>query len=94
MSSYNRFNYFNKIICFKGGIEYEADYAYCSGLNKPCFPCGPPGYNASECGPAIPYCLLKDSCQAKMDPTKFVKDLKVVDWKQTSENETGIFIYT
>lgn len=73
-----------------GGIEYEADYAYCSGLNKPCFPCGPPGYNASECGPAIPYCLLKDSCQAKMDPTKFVKDLKVVDWKQTSENETEI----
>lgn len=67
----------------------ENDYSYCSGLNKACFPCGPPGYNATKCGPAIPYCYLKDSCQAKLDPTKYVQNLKVTDWKQTSNNETG-----
>jgi cathepsin F len=33
---------------------------------------------------------LKDSCQAKLDESKFVKNLKVVDWKRTSLNETDI----
>ncbi len=37
-----------------GGIESEADYSYCSGLNKACLPCSPPGYNKTECGPAVP----------------------------------------
>lgn len=73
-----------------GGIASEEDYSYCSGLKEPCFPCGPPGYNATRCGPAIPYCLLKDSCQAKLDPSKFVKNLKIDDWKQTSEDEVEI----
>ena len=68
----------------------EADYPYCSGLDKPCFPCGAPGYNKSSCGPPIPYCFLKDSCQAKLNPDKFVPNLQVVDWKRTSENETEI----
>ncbi len=68
----------------------EKDYPYCSGLEKACFPCGPPGYNATRCGPAIPYCLLADSCQAKLKPESFVENLRVVDWKQTSENETDI----
>ncbi len=68
----------------------EKDYPYCSGLEKACFPCGPPGYNATRCGPAIPYCLLADSCQAKLKPESFLENLKVVDWKQTSENETDI----
>ena len=76
-------------------------------------PCSPPGYNKSECGPAVPCkykritafyvfkrilcffylkkdCFLKDSCQAKIDESKFVKNLKVVDWKRTSLNETDI----
>ena len=35
-------------------------------------------------------CFLKDSCQAKLDESKFVKNLKVVDWKRTSLNETDI----
>jgi len=35
---------------------------------------------------------LKDSCQAKLDPSKFVKNLDVVDWKKTSENETGKYL--
>lgn len=38
----------------------------------------------------MPYCVLKDSCQAKLDPSKFIPNLKVVDWKQTSLNETDI----
>jgi cathepsin F len=53
-------------------------------------PCGAPGYNKTRCGPPIPYCKLQDSCQAKLDATKFVKNLKVVDWKRISENETEI----
>ena len=44
----------------------------------------------TECGPPIPYCRLSDSCQAKVDPSKFVPSLKVVDWKRTSTNETDI----
>ncbi len=42
------------------------------------------------CGPPIPYCLLKDSCQAKFDKSKFVPNLKLVDWKAISDNETEI----
>lgn len=34
--------------------------------------------------------MLKDSCQAKLDPSKFIPNLKVVDWKRTSQNETDI----
>ena len=72
----------------------EADYPYCAGLeiNKQpaCMPCEAPGYNKAKCGPPIPYCFLKDSCQAKLDPAKFIPNLKVVDWKRTSQNETDI----
>lgn len=42
------------------------------------------------CGPPVPYCSLKDSCQAKIDSSKFIPNLKIVDWKQTSTNETDI----
>lgn len=74
-----------------GGIEREEDYVYCSGVGKtPCEPCEAPGYNKTKCGPPIPYCALKDSCQAKINPEKFISNLKVVDWKRTSENETDI----
>lgn len=38
----------------------------------------------------MPYCFLKDSCQAKLNKNKFISDLKVVDWKRTSDNETEI----
>ena len=76
-------------IGYAGGIEREEDYPYCSGTGA-CEPCEAPGYNKTKCGPPIPYCLLKDSCQAKLDPSKFVSNLKVVDWKRVSENETDI----
>lgn len=76
-----------------GGIETEEDYPYCSGVGKtPCEPCEAPGYNKTKCGPPIPYCSLKDSCQAKLRPEKFLPNLKVVDWKRISENETDIAI--
>jgi cathepsin F len=68
----------------------EKDYPYCAGINKPCAPCEAPGYNKTRCGPPIPYCYLKDSCQAKLNPAKFVAGLKVVDWKRIGENETDI----
>lgn len=74
---------------FAGGIESEDDYGYCSGSGK-CLPCSPPGYNRTECGPPVPFCRLSDSCQAKLDPSKFVADLKVKDWMRTSQNETDI----
>jgi cathepsin F len=74
----------------KGGITSEKDYPYCSGLKKPCSPCEAPGYNNTLCGPPIPFCYLKDSCQAKLDVGKFVPNLKVLDWKRVSQNETDI----
>lgn len=77
-------------INIKGGIETEQDYSYCAGVKKPCLPCSAPGYNKTECGPPVPYCLLSDSCQAKVDPKKFVADLKVSDWKRVVQNETEI----
>lgn len=73
-----------------GGIESEDDYSYCAGVKKPCLPCSPPGYNRTECGPPVPYCLLSQSCQAKVDSEKFVPNLKVVDWKRIDQNETEI----
>ena len=70
----------------QGGIESWADYAYCSGGEKDgCFPCDPPGYNKTLCGPRIPYCLKNESCAAKIDPAKFVPGLKIVDWKAISK---------
>ena len=68
----------------------EQDYPYCAGKAKPCLPCSPPGYNKTECGPPVPYCKLNDSCQAKLDKSKFVPDLKVSDWKHTTQDEASI----
>lgn len=73
-----------------GGIATEAEYPYCAGINNACEPCEAPGYNKTKCGPPIPYCLLKDSCQARLNKTQFVQNLKVVDWKAISTNETEI----
>ncbi|KAK7480078.1 hypothetical protein BaRGS_00028715 [Batillaria attramentaria] len=76
-----------------GGIESWTDYWYCSGIGGgkgTCFPCPAKGYNATLCGPKVPYCLKNESCAAKLDPSKFVSGLKVTDWKAISENETEI----
>ena len=34
--------------------------------------------------------MLKDSCQAKFNPSQFVPGLKIVDWRAISKNETEI----
>lgn len=72
-----------------GGLVAESNYSYCSGTGA-CQPCEGIGYNKTACGPPIPYCLLKDSCQAKFNKSQLVPNLKVVDWKAISENETDI----
>ena len=69
----------------QGGIQNESSYSYCAGTKKPCEPCNAPGYNKTLCGPPIPFCYMKDSCEGKLDPTQFVSGLKVVDWKAISE---------
>ncbi|CAF1240174.1 unnamed protein product [Rotaria magnacalcarata] len=74
----------------QGGIESESTYPYCAGLKNPCEPCNAPGYNKTLCGPSVPYCLIKDSCESKLDTTKFISGLKVVDWKAINEDETNI----
>jgi len=38
-----------------GGIMSEVDYPYCVGTGD-CFPCSPPGYNTTFCGPGPLYC--------------------------------------
>jgi cathepsin F len=82
-----------KYLISAGGLASEAAYPYCGGMPS-CSPCEAPGYMEKLCGPPIPYCLLKDSCQAKFNTTKFVPNLKLVDWKAISENETEIAIAT
>ncbi|XP_046579771.1 cysteine proteinase 1-like [Haliotis rubra] len=71
-----------------GGLETWTNYSYCSGNKDPCFPCKPPGYNKTYCGPSVPYCLKNESCAAKINPQRFVPGLKVTDWKAISQNET------
>jgi cathepsin F len=66
-------------------MEAESTYPYCAGLKTPCEPCNAPGYNKSLCGPPIPFCYIKDSCESKLDPGKFVSDLRVVDWKAINQ---------
>ncbi|XP_063408693.1 cathepsin L-like [Mytilus trossulus] len=79
-----------------GGIESSRDYGYCSGdtdtkhQENNCLPCPPPGFNSTLCGPAVPYCNMSQSCVAKLDKTKFVKGLKITDWKAIDKNETNI----
>lgn len=74
-----------------GGIELEQDYSYCAGDGK-CLPCSPPGFDPEECGPAVPYCRLADSCQAKVESDKFVPGLRVANWLQVDNNETEVAI--
>ncbi|CAF1203654.1 unnamed protein product [Rotaria sordida] len=74
----------------QGGIESESTYPYCAGIKKPCEPCNAPGYNKTLCGPPIPFCYIKDSCESRLDSTQFVSGLKVVDWKAIDEDETNI----
>lgn len=33
---------------------------------------------------------MEDSCQAKVDTSKFVPNLKVIDWMRTSQDENDI----
>ncbi|CAM4941161.1 unnamed protein product [Rotaria socialis] len=74
----------------QGGIEAESTYPYCAGLKNSCEPCNAPGYNKTLCGPPIPFCYIKDSCETKLDSTKFISGLKVVDWKAIEQDETII----
>jgi cathepsin F len=83
---YLAFEFVQKI----GGLPTEASYPYCSGLDEACFPCQAPGYNKTRCGPPVPYCKETDSCQAKLDTSDFLPNLKVVDWKKISEDENEI----
>ncbi|ESO96545.1 hypothetical protein LOTGIDRAFT_159961 [Lottia gigantea] len=73
----------------QGGLESWDDYGYCSGNGK-CFVCPAKGYNKTLCGPPVPYCLKNESCEAKIDLSKFVPGLKVTGWNAISKNETAI----
>ncbi|XP_064599468.1 cysteine proteinase 1-like [Liolophura sinensis] len=76
-----------------GGLETEEDYPYCSGgggAKGTCYICPAPGYNKTLCGPPVTWCLKNESCEAKVDRSKFVAGLQVVDWKAISQNETVI----
>ncbi|KAL4221231.1 hypothetical protein ACF0H5_019495 [Mactra antiquata] len=76
-----------------GGLQTWEDYWYCCGLGgKPgtCEICPPGGYNWTRCGPPVPYCNMTQSCAAKINPKKFVPQLKVIDWKAISQDEDDI----
>jgi len=72
-----------------GGLMSEADYPYCAGTDQnQCFPCAPPGYNQSFCGPYPSY------CNSTLYPCKANKNsklaAKISGWKSFSQNETQL----
>ncbi|KAK3586760.1 hypothetical protein CHS0354_023488 [Potamilus streckersoni] len=76
-----------------GGLESWDDYPYCCGLGGgpgTCFTCPAPSYNKTLCGPPIPWCNMTQSCVFKVDKSKFVPGLKVIDWKLVEQNESAI----
>ena len=60
----------------------DSDYPYCM-LTESCWPCPAPGYNASICGPAQPYCKKSDSCH--FDPSKAA--VQIASWASLSSDE-------
>ncbi|PVD37087.1 hypothetical protein C0Q70_04080 [Pomacea canaliculata] len=78
-----------------GGIQTWTDYPYCCGIGGgpgSCFPCPAPGYNRTLCGPPAEYCLKNESCNARINPSRFVPGLRVSDWQAVSQNETEIAV--
>ncbi|KAH9500002.1 hypothetical protein Btru_076139 [Bulinus truncatus] len=70
-----------------GGVEAEEDYQYCVGAGR-CKPCAPQGYDPDICQRyPISKCKEEDSCNAKLDPSKFVQGLKVSRWHKVAPNE-------
>ncbi|QDZ25120.1 papain cysteine protease [Chloropicon primus] len=65
-----------------GGLELDSDYPYCM-LNETCWPCAPPGWNSTICGPPQPYCKKEDSCH--FDPS--LAAAKISSWVSLSSNE-------
>ena len=55
------------------------NYPYCCGVGD-CFPCVPDGYNKTRCGAPPPYCNKTQSCEAKLNSSDFVPNLKVKTW--------------
>jgi cathepsin F len=59
----------------RGGIMSAADVPYCSGGGPDvCYPCVPPSYNTTLCGPGPTYCnkTQTPSCDTLFDPSRFV----------------------
>ncbi|XP_063410376.1 procathepsin L-like [Mytilus trossulus] len=80
-----------------GGLSTWSDYPYCSGdtadKHHPednCMPCPAPGFNASLCGPPVPYCNMSQSCVAKLDKSKLVNGLQLSSWNAIDQNETVV----
>jgi len=69
-----------------GGLMSEKDYSYCVGSGD-CFPCSPPGYNETFCGPGPEYCNgTAWPCRAY--PAKSA--VKISSWQAFGTNETQI----
>lgn len=83
-------NSINQSLSFscQGGLETEEDYPYCAGgggAKGTCYICPAPGYNKTLCGPPVTWCLKNESCEAKVDRSKFMAGLQVAGWKAISE---------
>ncbi|XP_005106794.1 cathepsin L1 [Aplysia californica] len=77
-----------------GGINTDSDYPYCIGKQSGCTPCAPPRYNATVCGSGWPYppgtCNKSQSCSVKINPKKFVADIKVKGYLYVPKDEETI----
>lgn len=70
-----------------GGLVADAVYPYCAGDEKnPCFPCPPPGWNKTLCGPPISYCNeTLYPCRENLPKAAHIKG-----WAAISSDETVI----
>eukprot|EP00455_Lapot_gusevi_P042836 TRINITY_DN5140_c0_g2_i6.p1 TRINITY_DN5140_c0_g2~~TRINITY_DN5140_c0_g2_i6.p1 ORF type:complete len:193 (-),score=45.88 TRINITY_DN5140_c0_g2_i6:75-653(-) len=78
---YLAFQYLTKV----GGLTSENEFPYCVGTGS-CYPCAPPGYNDTLCGPYTDYCnKSRTTCQSKLNVVAHV-----VGWRAITNNETLI----
>jgi len=70
-----------------GGLISESEYPYCVG-NGSCFPCSPPNYNLTFCGPGPEFCnKTRWPCKAHQG-SDFAAH--ITGWKTFGTNETEL----
>eukprot|EP00753_Platysulcus_tardus_P004785 PLAT1269.1.p1 GENE.PLAT1269.1~~PLAT1269.1.p1 ORF type:complete len:367 (+),score=130.34 PLAT1269.1:30-1103(+) len=67
-----------------GGLDSETAYPYCLGTDS-CYPCMPPGFNKTLCGPGPEYCNKTRHCDVRK-PTA----AQISGWKAIGDDADSI----